>query len=45
MVMGVRLRRFSLNMSVVGNTVCSKLGPGTTGCSGGGGVLFRSDVL
>ena len=34
MVMGVCLRRFCLNMSVVGDIVCSELGQGTTGCYG-----------
>ena len=33
MVMGVRLRQFSLRMSVVW-VICSELGQDTTGCSG-----------
>ena len=34
MVMGVCLRRFCLNSSVVGDIICSELGQGMTGCSG-----------
>ena len=33
-VMGVCLRRFCLNMSVVGGIICSELGQCTTGFSG-----------
>ena len=33
-VMGVCLRRFCLNIKVVGDIVCFDLGQGTTGCSG-----------
>ena len=34
MVMGVCLRRFCVNMSVVWDIVCSELDQCTTGCSG-----------
>ena len=34
MVMGVCIRRFCLNISVVGDIVCSELGQGATGFSG-----------
>ena len=33
-MLGVCLRRFCFNMSVVGDIVCSELGRGTTGCYG-----------
>ena len=31
--MGVCLRRYYLNIRIVGELVCSELGQGTTGCS------------
>ena len=42
MVMGVCLRRFCLNMSVVGDICLFGVGPGYDGLLWG--VLFRSDV-
>ena len=40
--MGVCLRRFRLDMNLGWGIVCSELGEGTMGCSGG--VFFRCDV-